>query len=73
MTHCRNRPDKSRRGNETPVWLAYGLINVGALTVGLGGALAASPEITFAGRVAESASALLFAIHAWPRVKPPGL
>ena len=24
------------RGNETPVWLAYGLINVGVLAVGLG-------------------------------------
>jgi hypothetical protein len=61
------------RGNETPVWLAYGLINVGVLAVGLGGALAAPPEIAFAGRIAESASVLLFAIHAWPRVKPPGL
>ena len=63
----------SGRGNETLVWLAYGLINVGVLAVGLGGALAASLVIVLAGRVAELASVVLFAIHAWPRVKPLGL
>ncbi len=62
----------SGRGNETLVWLAYGLINVGVLAVGLGGALAASPAIVLAGRVAELASVVLFAVHAWPRVKPIG-
>ncbi len=62
----------SGRGNETLVWLAYGLINVGVLAVGLGGTLAAPPGIALAGRVAELLSVALFAIHAWPRVKPPG-
>lgn len=60
------------RGNESLAWLAYGLINVGVLAVGLGGALAAPPGITLAGRVAELLSVVFFAIHAWPRVKPLG-
>ena len=37
-----------------------------------GGALAAPPAIMFAGRLAELLSVALFAIHAWPRVKPVG-
>ena len=62
----------SGRGNETPVWLAYGLINVGVLAVGLEGTLAAPPEITLAGRATELLSVVLFAVHAWPRVKRLG-
>ncbi len=62
----------SGRGNETLIWLAYALINIGVLAVGLGGTLAAPPAIMFAGRLAELLSVALFAIHAWPRVKPVG-
>ena len=60
------------RGNETPAWLAYALINAGVLAVGLGGTLAAPPTIMFVGRVAEFSSVVFFAAHAWPRIKPMG-
>lgn len=60
------------RGNETPAWLAFGLLNGGVLLAGLGPALGAPAWITLVGRLAEMGAAAAFAIHAWPRIKPPG-
>ena len=61
-----------RYGRQTFGWLAYGLLNIGVLSVGLGQWLAAPAIILFAGRVAEALAVLSFAAHAWPRIKPLG-
>ena len=54
------------------VWLAFVLLNVGLLAAGsaawLGGRSAAA-----AGRALELGAVAAFAVHAWPRVKPPGV
>lgn len=60
------------RGREGLPWLAYGLLNLGALTVGLAGWLAAPPALALVGRAAELLAAFAFAAHLWPRVKPLG-
>lgn len=60
------------RGNEAQAWLAYGLLNAGALIVGVGPALGATPILLLAGRICELLSVAAFAAHAWPRVKPLG-
>ncbi len=54
-------------------WLAYGLLNAGALTVGVGQWLGAPPLIVFVGRMAEALAVLSFAAQAWPRIKPLGV
>jgi heme/copper-type cytochrome/quinol oxidase subunit 1 len=61
------------RGDERLVWLAYLVLNAGVLTVGLGAWLGALGVILLLGRIAELLAALLFALHAWPRVKPHGV
>lgn len=60
------------RGNEWPAWLAFGLLNAGIWLAGLGPALAAPAFILFLGRSAEAGAVVAFAVHAWPRLKPPG-
>ena len=55
------------RRSAVTAWLAFALLNVGVLLVGAGGSLAA------AGRVAELAAAVSFAVHLWTRVSPAGL
>lgn len=62
----------AERGNETPVWIAYILLNAGVLAAGVGGWLGWPPAVLLAGRAAELLAAISFAIHAWPRVKPLG-
>lgn len=57
------------RGDERIAWLAFVLLNAGALAVGIGPAIGAPSSIALAGRVAEAAAAVAFAMHAWPRVK----
>jgi hypothetical protein len=47
-------------------WIAWALLNAGVL-LGLAGVT------TLLGRLAEAGAALAFAIHAWPRIKPPGV
>jgi cbb3-type cytochrome oxidase subunit 1 len=49
-------------------WSAFVLLNGGVLAAAVGGVLTA-PDVTAAGRVAESLAAAAFALHAWPRVK----
>jgi heme/copper-type cytochrome/quinol oxidase subunit 1 len=61
------------RGDERLVWLAYLSLNAGVLSVGIGEWLGAPAVILLLGRSAELFSALLFALHAWPRVKPHGV
>ena len=59
-------------GKQRYGWIAYLLINVGVLCVGVGGWLAASPLILWAGRTLELAAVIFFLWYAWPRVKPIG-
>ncbi|MFQ5612699.1 MAG: hypothetical protein ACE5H9_11265, partial [Anaerolineae bacterium] len=61
------------RGNEKPAWLAFGLLNLGIWLAGLGPLLEPSLPLSFLGRLAEAGSAVAFASHAWPRLKPPGV
>lgn len=64
---------QSSRGNTTPAWVAFVLINLGVWLVSLAPYLPAGDGLRAAGRLAEGAAALAFAVHAWPRVKPPGI
>lgn len=61
-----------RRGNETPAWAAFWLLNTGILLAGFGPALALAGWVMFLGRIAEVAAVSAFAVHAWPRIKPAG-
>ena len=60
------------RGNEKPAWLAFALLNLGVWLAGVGPLLTGSTSILLVGRLAEAGSAVAFALHIWPRVKPPG-
>jgi heme/copper-type cytochrome/quinol oxidase subunit 1 len=60
------------RGDERLVWLAYGLLNLGVLSVGAGAWLAAPGAALVAGRSAEMLAVGLFAIQAVPRAKAQG-
>lgn len=60
------------RGNEAPAWIAFGLLNAGVWLAGLGPVVGAPPLVAFLGRLSEGAAAVAFALHAWPRIKPPG-
>lgn len=62
----------TRRGNEAPAWLAFILLNIGVLCVGLGAWLAAPAVVPLLGRGLQALAALAFAAHAWPRIKPLG-
>jgi len=57
------------RGNETLIWLAFWLFNLG-----IGGVTAETflgvPGLIFAGRVAEAGGVLAFVIGMWRRVRP---
>jgi hypothetical protein len=54
------------------VVLAAAMLNAGVLAVGLGQSLGAPPALSLLGRLAEAFAALIFARHAWRRVKPFG-
>lgn len=60
------------RGNERPAWVAFGLLNAGVLLAGISPLLAWPAWFILIGRLAETGAAIAFALHAWPRVKPPG-
>lgn len=63
------RPGGPRGGDAARVWTAGALLNAGVIAAGLGG-LPAAPEWALAsGRLAEVAAGVLFATHAWPRVR----
>lgn len=61
------------RGNEQPAWLAFGLLNAGVWLAGLGPVLGAPAFVLLLGRLAEVGAAAAFALHVWPRIKPPGV
>lgn len=60
------------RGNERPAWVAFGLLNAGVLLAGISPLLAWPAWFILIGRLAEAGAAVAFALHAWPRIKPPG-
>jgi cbb3-type cytochrome oxidase subunit 1 len=60
------------RGDERPAWLAFGLLNLGVLLIGLGPLLGAPPAVSLIGRLAEVGAVGAFVLHSWPRIKPPG-
>jgi hypothetical protein len=67
---------QASRGNTAPVWVAFVLLNLGVWLVSAAPfwpAPSAGEALRLGGRLAECAAALAFALHAWPRVKPPGI
>ena len=63
------RPGGAKGGDTARVWTAWALLNAGVIAVGLGGLPAVSGWALASGRLAEVAAAVLFATHAWPRVR----
>ena len=61
-----------KRGNETLVLLAIFLLNSGVVMVGLSVLLPLRYLVELVGRTTEVLAIALFAVHAWPRVKPSG-
>lgn len=51
---------------------AYFALNLGIFLVGIGTWQQDLAVLAFIGRILEAAAALLFVVHAWPRVKPLG-
>jgi len=63
---------RTERGNVGLAWLAYWLLNAGIWLVTLDPWLG-SASFAWVGRSAEVLAVVAFALHAWPRIKPPGL
>lgn len=63
---------QTQRGNTRPAWLAFWLLNVGIWLVCLAPVSGAPAVALPLGRLAEAGAAAAFAVHAWPRIKPPG-
>jgi hypothetical protein len=63
---------QTQRGNVRLAWLAYLLLNGGIWITVAGYWFGARGGIIWAGRTLEACAAVAFALHAWPRVKPPG-
>jgi hypothetical protein len=61
------------RGDERPAWLAFGLLNLGVLLIGLGSVFNGPTMVSLIGRLAEVGAVGAFALHSWPRIKPPGV
>jgi hypothetical protein len=61
------------RGDERPAWLAFVLLNLGVLLVGLGPLFNAPTLIGLLGRLAEIGAVIAVGLHSWPRLKPPGV
>lgn len=61
------------RGKESLAWLSYYLLNLGVWLVILSSLFPQWNGFSIIGRVAETASAVAFALHAWPRIKPLGV
>ena len=60
------------RGRVRLAWLAFALLNGGVLAVWASSVLTGIGVLAFAGRTMELLAAGTFALHAWPRIKPPG-
>src|SRR5690606_6185201 len=59
-------------GNLKLAWLSIILLNSGILMAGLGPVLNTPRWVVLAGRIAEAAAVLVFAIYIWPRIRPLG-
>jgi len=55
------------RGNENLAWVSIVLLNLGVL---LAAAQAVDPLFLLAGRLCQALSGMLFALHAWGRIRP---
>lgn len=64
--------DGPARGAVRGVWAAYLLLNLGVIALALGPLSARPAALALAGRCAELAAVAVFALNAWPRVKPAG-
>jgi cbb3-type cytochrome oxidase subunit 1 len=62
---------QNERPRSSLAWLAYILLNVGIGLVAISLIFVATPMLVFYGRLAEVGAVAAFALHAWPRVKPP--
>ena len=63
---------RSARGDIRPAWLAFLLLNLGIGLVCVAPISGVPAGAALLGRVLEAGAAVAFAIHAWPRIKPPG-
>jgi hypothetical protein len=61
------------RGDERPAWLALALLNTGVWMVTAGLIPGIPALIPLLGRLAQAGAGFAFLIHAWPRIKPPGV
>ena len=61
-----------RYGNQRLGWIAYGLLNLGLLSAGVGAWVGAPPIVVLSGRLFELAAVVCFALHAWQRIRPIG-
>jgi hypothetical protein len=61
-----------KRGDVRVAWASVALLNMGVLSAAFGPLLTPAPGVSLAGKVLEAGAALLFALYAWPRVKPAG-
>jgi heme/copper-type cytochrome/quinol oxidase subunit 1 len=61
-----------KRGNVRLAWIAFVLLNLGIWLVALNPYFIFSAWMLFLGRLSQAAGILIFAIYAWPRVKPTG-
>jgi len=62
-----------RYGNQRLGWIAYGLLNLGLLSAGVGAWVGAPPIVVLSGRLFELAAVVCFALHAWQRIRPIGV
>jgi hypothetical protein len=58
------------RGDVRPAWVAFILLNLGIWLVVLTGWFNWAAWWLVVGRLLEAAAVAVFALHAWPRVKP---
>jgi len=63
---------RTKRGNVRLAWLAFALLNAGIWLVTLDPWLGRLAGWGWMGRVLEALAVIAFALHAWPRIKPPG-
>lgn len=60
------------RGDVRPAWVAFVLLNLGVWLAGTG-PMTGLVWLTVTGRFMEIGAAVAFALHTWPRIKPPGV
>lgn len=63
---------RTERGTVRLAWLALGLLNLGVWLSTAGFWFGNARGLALSGRALEAIAVALFALHAWPRIKPPG-